>query len=333
MEERISEKEKEKRKRIIMIIIAIIILLLIMSLFFIFYKKTYEVTFDSKGGSEVASVKVKDGDKVEEPDKPIKEGYNFAGWYYLDKLYDFDTPVKENMTLEAKWEEIEYGEIEGISLNVTELTLAPDGTSTLVATILPENANNVKLIWTSSDEGIATVDENGNIKALKEGTITITVSTEDGKYSASCTVTVKPVEEVVESETKSEENANNNNKSNKTNAPSTSSKSNTPSTSSTSSNPSTPNQPSNPSKPEPPKTDTYSITFTRVRQEGTNTVMQYKFVVYKNGSQFSAYKGFSCGGTKARPGNAYVSLSSEAGSASITLSDGSVVTATVSYVG
>ncbi len=189
MEKRLLETDKEKRKKIA-VIIAIILLLLIILLFFLLYKKTYQVTFDSNGGSEVASIKVKDGDKIEKPDDPIKEGYIFAGWYYLDELYDFDLLVKSDMTLKAEWAVLGNVEVEGITLNATDLTLAPDGTAVLVATLQPENAKQVKLIWTSSDETIATVDENGNVKALKEGTVTITVTTEDGKYSASCTVTI-----------------------------------------------------------------------------------------------------------------------------------------------
>ena len=235
MEKRLSETDKEKRIKIASII-AIILLLLIISLFLLLYKKTYQITFNSNGGSEVASVKVKDGDKLEEPDDPTKEGYIFAGWYYLDELYDFELPVKSDMTLEAEWAVAGNAEVEGIILNVTNLNLAPNGTALLVATLQPEDAKPVKLIWTSSDETIATVDENGNVKALKEGTVTITVTTEDGKYSASCEVKVS---KEVASYTVTE-NANSSSNSNSNN--------NTPST------PSTPTTPSNPSIPDTPTT-------------------------------------------------------------------------------
>lgn len=182
----LSEKQKKK----IIIIAAIVLLLIIILLFFLLHKKTYEITFDSNGGTDIASVKVRDGDKLEKPDDPTREGYIFEGWYYLDELYDFEKPVKSDMTLKAEWAEQGTAEITGIQLDVTELTIAPDGTAVLVATLQPEDAKQVKLIWTSSDESILTVDENGNIKALKEGTATITVTTEDGKFSASCKVVV-----------------------------------------------------------------------------------------------------------------------------------------------
>ena len=55
--------------------------------------KEYTVTFDSNGGSVVASQTVKEGGKVKEPTDPTRDGYTFAGWYLSlsDKEeYDFD---------------------------------------------------------------------------------------------------------------------------------------------------------------------------------------------------------------------------------------------------
>ena len=172
----LSKNDKTENKRIL-IIVAIILILLVILFFMFLFKKQYTITFDSNGGSEVASVQVRKNDKVKRPDDPTKEGYVFAGWYYNDELYDFDLPIKKNITLLAKWGEGGTAEVEGITLNVTELSIAPDGTAILVATLLPENAKQVKLIWESSDTDIVTVDENGNIKALKEGNAKITVST------------------------------------------------------------------------------------------------------------------------------------------------------------
>ena len=60
------------------------------------------------------------------------------------------------------------------------------------ATITPDDATNQNVIWKSSDPDIATVDTNGKIRALKPGTATITVITEDGGKTATCTVTVEP---------------------------------------------------------------------------------------------------------------------------------------------
>jgi hypothetical protein len=62
----------------------------------------------------------------------------------------------------------------------------------LTATMVPANASNQAVTWKSSDETVATVDANGKVTALKEGTTTITVTTADGGFTATCTVTVTP---------------------------------------------------------------------------------------------------------------------------------------------
>ena len=83
-----------------------------------------------------------------------------------------------------------------VSLDKTELTLTEGGSETLTAIITPDNASNKSLTWNSSDSSIVTVgaDQTDNtkatVKALKEGSATITVTTEDGNKTATCTVTV-----------------------------------------------------------------------------------------------------------------------------------------------
>ena len=62
----------------------------------------------------------------------------------------------------------------------------------LTATVLPNNTTNKVVTWTSSDNEVATVDENGNVTAVSIGTVTITATTTDGSdLSASCEVTVE----------------------------------------------------------------------------------------------------------------------------------------------
>ena len=64
----------------------------------------FTVTFDSDGGSAVAAVTVKSGDKVTKPADPAKDGYTFKGWLLGDAEYNFETPVTGDITLKAKWE-------------------------------------------------------------------------------------------------------------------------------------------------------------------------------------------------------------------------------------
>lgn len=94
-------------------------------------------------------------------------------------------------------------EIEKISIEAEKETLTKIGESTeLKVKIEPENADAQKLIWKSGDEMIATVDENGKVTAIGNGTVIITVTTEDGKNTASITITVKIPDEPVINKTK-----------------------------------------------------------------------------------------------------------------------------------
>ena len=90
--------------------------------------------------------------------------------------------------------------VESISLNKSVITLTEGDSETLTATIKPDNATNKKYSWKSSDDKIATIAADGKVTAIKPGSATITVTTEDGGKTASCQVTVKariyPVESI-----------------------------------------------------------------------------------------------------------------------------------------
>lgn len=80
----------------------------------------------------------------------------------------------------------------GITLNKTKLSLEKGKSETLTATVTPENSTDT-ITWESSDKTKATVDNNGKVTAIAEGTATITAKTTSGK-AAKCTVTVtKPI--------------------------------------------------------------------------------------------------------------------------------------------
>ena len=81
--------------------------------------------------------------------------------------------------------------VTGVSLNKNAVILKTGKTETLFATVKPQNADNKKIIWTSSNNSVATVSQNGVVTALKSGTATIKAITEDGGYTASCTVVVE----------------------------------------------------------------------------------------------------------------------------------------------
>lgn len=79
---------------------------------------------------------------------------------------------------------------DSIVLNSTDLQLAVGAAGQLVAVVMPENTSDKTVAWTSSDEAVATVGQDGVIHALAAGTATVTAIC--GDATASCTVTVAP---------------------------------------------------------------------------------------------------------------------------------------------
>jgi len=83
--------------------------------------------------------------------------------------------------------------VTNVTLNKDTMTLAVNGTETLVATVVPSTATNKAVTWSSSNQSVATVSGSGltaTATAVAVGTATITVTTVDGGKTASCTVTV-----------------------------------------------------------------------------------------------------------------------------------------------
>ena len=80
--------------------------------------------------------------------------------------------------------------VTGVTLDQTSGSLTAGDSVTLTATVLPSDASNKTVTWTSSDTSVATV-ANGVVTALKAGSATITVKTVDGNYTATYTVTIE----------------------------------------------------------------------------------------------------------------------------------------------
>lgn len=81
--------------------------------------------------------------------------------------------------------------VKGIEISAPTAEVYTSEKITLSAKVLPENANNQTVIWSSSDNRIATVSSSGVVSGVKAGTVTITATSDDGAYEAKCTVTVK----------------------------------------------------------------------------------------------------------------------------------------------
>ena len=82
-------------------------------------------------------------------------------------------------------------DVTGIELTPDNLTLTEGDTYTLSATILPNNATNQAINWSSNMPSVATIN-NGVVTAISEGAATITATTAEGRYTATCNITVTP---------------------------------------------------------------------------------------------------------------------------------------------
>ena len=79
--------------------------------------------------------------------------------------------------------------VESITLDKSSLELTEGETATIIATVKPDNATNKTVTWSSSNASVASVDANGTVTAVAEGSATITAKA--GDKTATCTVTVK----------------------------------------------------------------------------------------------------------------------------------------------
>lgn len=153
-------------------------------------EKTYYVNIDLGNGESIQKI-VGENDGIELPANLTREGYSFGGLYkdasYKD-AWNYDTDkVNEDITLYGKWNR----SVSGVSVTPSEMKLKKAGeTLQIKVTVTPADAANTKVTYKSSDAKVATVDANGKITAVANGTATITVTTEDGAKTATVKVTV-----------------------------------------------------------------------------------------------------------------------------------------------
>ncbi|MCR5450729.1 MAG: leucine-rich repeat protein [Solobacterium sp.] len=156
-----------------------------------------EVTLvlNDEGDTEIIEV-LKDS-VFAKPQVDGPEGYYVSGWYtsprYTESTkWNFNKDkARDNLILYAKWEPIKVVDVYLLELEDEESILIEKGqTYQLEYVIEPEDALNQNVTWSSSDNKVASVDENGLVTGLSNGTATITITTEDGDHSASIEVAV-----------------------------------------------------------------------------------------------------------------------------------------------
>ena len=154
----------------------------------------YTVTFNSNGGSEVASQSVFEGSSASEPSAPTKAGYEFVKWQLSGSDYDFSSAVTGNITLDAVWA---YKAVSSVALNESEhTTWVGNEDFVLTLTKNPSDLITKSVVWSSDNTSAASVS-NGTVHAAGVGTATITCTVTDMfdiQRSATCEVTVAACE-------------------------------------------------------------------------------------------------------------------------------------------
>lgn len=91
---------------------------------------------------------------------------------------------------------IYWKSVTGVSLNMTNLKLFTGQTCSISATVLPSDASEQGVTWSSSDPNIANVDQNGKVTSVSPGYVSIKATTNDGGFTASCNVTVEDIGDI-----------------------------------------------------------------------------------------------------------------------------------------
>lgn len=156
-------------------------------------KKTYEVKFDSAGGSSVETQEVKKNGTVTKPANPTKDGYEFENWLLDGTAYDFDTKVTSSFTLVASWKEVSNPQKATIEITSDKDVMQYDGSIQFEVKVT--NANNDAYTLSTNYDDLVQIENNvltlkTEITLDKFVTVTATL-TEDPTVKASKSITIK----------------------------------------------------------------------------------------------------------------------------------------------
>ena len=157
--------------------------------------KNYKSNCESDGysGDKYCSIC---GELIEKGSVITKAGHTFGSWQTVTEPTVDSEGLEKRVCSKCGAEEtraiskLEPVQVTDVELDITQKALNVGDTFTLTATVKPDNATDKSVTWSSSNTSVATVDENGVVTAVSEGTATITATASNG-VDASCTVTVK----------------------------------------------------------------------------------------------------------------------------------------------
>ena len=188
-----NDNNKKKRNKIIPIILLLLLIALLVFL-------VYQVKFAKKD-----SDKKSDEYSEYDPDYPLEsEGHikqedkqsitsnitEVITSNVTSNIKVTSNTIKSNSNVTSNNNSNSNIKVNGVKLDKTSVAIKVGGTTNLVATINPSNSTNKNVTWSSSNTGVATVDKNGKVIGIKAGKAVITVTTKDGGYKATATITV-----------------------------------------------------------------------------------------------------------------------------------------------
>lgn len=138
------------------------------------------IIYEAGGGSYYLRPKSSDTCVLDLTNYSGSEGANIA-------VHTFNTSTAQRYKIKK-----EKVDVTGISIDLKKIEFTgKNETKTLKPTVLPADATNKNVVWSSSNTNVATVNGNGKVTSVGNGTATITATTEDGQKSVECLVTVK----------------------------------------------------------------------------------------------------------------------------------------------
>ena len=147
---------------------------------------THHVTFVDWDGRQIDRQSVVEGNIAIAPTDPDRLEYIFAGWYLEDVLFDFSTPITEDITLVARWTP-EREPISTLRIATAQNTPAPSlvtlprNSSVQFSVLLNANASPEGIVWQISDTTFATVTQNGLVTTRgSAGSVVLTATADTG---------------------------------------------------------------------------------------------------------------------------------------------------------
>lgn len=160
-----------------------------------FYEKGGELSIDIK--SNIAYSFTIDCDWIKENKAATRGLENTTCRFTIAKMTD-NTPREGTITFVNEEagisEKVTVKQTRSLYFDTTSLDLMEGSEKTISIT----NHTGQSIKWSSSDNSVATVDNNGKVKAISKGEATITAKTSDGKYTCTCNVTVQDITDFIQ---------------------------------------------------------------------------------------------------------------------------------------